>query len=148
MTKTTKVKANFHENFTEFDTPEGPSDRKFGYTVGGILLGIGILKSLFHYSWLVPIFLIVGAALVTAAALKPESLSRANAGWMKLADILFHIVNPVIMGLIFAVCFIPAGLIMKVIGHDPMKRAFDPIARTYWTDKPQTDLPEPMKYQF
>jgi hypothetical protein len=148
MTKPAKVKANFHENFAEFDAPEGPTNRNFGLTVGGIMLAIGGIKGFIHFSFLVPVFLVIGAGLVTAAALKPESLTRANALWMKLAEILFHIVNPVIMFLIFVVCFIPAGAIMKLIKFDPMKRAFDKNAKTYWAEKEKTDLPEPMKYQF
>lgn len=148
MTKPAKVKANFHENFVEFDAPEGPTNRNFGLTVGGILLAIGLIKGFIHFSFLVPVFLVIGAGLVTAAALKPESLTRANSAWMKLAEILFHIVNPVIMFLIFVVCFIPVGAVMKLIKFDPMRRTFDKNAKTYWVEKEKTDLPEPMKYQF
>ncbi|MBN8521702.1 MAG: hypothetical protein J0L77_07395 [Alphaproteobacteria bacterium] len=148
MKISSKAKGNFHESFVEFDHPEGPTNRNFGYTVGGILLVLGILKAIFHYSFFVPILLIVGAGLVTAAALKPESLTKANAGWMKFAEILFHIINPVVMFLMFVICFVPAGLIMKLIKFDPMRRRFDPSAKTYWVEKPKTDLPDPMKYQF
>ena len=68
---------------------------------------------------------------------------------MKLAEIMFVVVNPVVMFLLYAVCFIPAGIIMKIVRYDPMKKKFDKNAKTYWVERNyDTALPDPMKYQF
>jgi predicted membrane protein len=143
-------KRNFHESFVEHDKVEGPSNRNFGYTVGGIFLAIAILKTiLVHFSWISITFLILGGILVTGAALKPDALTPLNKAWMKLAEIMFVVVNPVIMFLMYVVCFIPAGLIMKIVGYDPMKKKFDKDAKTYWIErKDEETMPDPMKYQF
>lgn len=142
-------KHNFHESFVEYDAPKGPSDRKFGYTVGGIFAALGILKTLIvGFSVLAGTFLLLGGGLLLGAALKPEALAPLNRAWMKLAEIMFHVVNPVIMFLLYAVCFVPAGLVMKLVGFDPMRRKFDDIAPSYWVKKEKTDLDDPMTYQF
>lgn len=143
-------KRNFHESFVEYDKVEGPSNRNFGYTVGGILIAIGALKTFIaHFSWIAIALFAVGGLLVLGALIRPAALTPLNKAWMKLAEILFVVVNPVIMFLLYAVCFIPAGLIMKIVGYDPMKKKFDKQATTYWVDRKHDDtLPNPMKYQF
>lgn len=143
-------KRNFHESFVEFDKVEGPTNRNFGFTVGGILIAIAALKTfLVHFSWIAITLLTLGGILVLGAAIKPDVLTPLNKAWMKLAEILFVVVNPVIMLLMYTVCFIPAGLIMKIVGYDPMKKKFDKNAATYWVEKKdENSLPDPMKYQF
>lgn len=143
-------KQNFHENFTEYDEVKGPSNRNFGFTVGGIFGAIGLIKTVIvgYISIIAMIFFGLFVILAGGAAVKPELLTPLNKGWMKLAMILFHIVNPVIMFLMYAVCFVPGGLIMKMVGYDPMRRKFDKDAKTYWIEKKDPDLPDPMKYQF
>lgn len=143
-------KRNFHESFVEYDKVEGPSNRNFGFTVGGIFIAIAILKTIIvHFSWIAITFLVLGGILVTGALVKPDALTPLNKAWMKLAEIMFVIVNPVIMFLMYAVCFIPAGFIMKIVGYDPMKKKFDKDAKTYWVERKHDEtLPDPMKYQF
>lgn len=141
--------ADFHENFTEHKKVEGPSNRNFGFTVGGLFTAIGVLKAILSgLSLFSGAFLLIGAALLSVTVTKPNLLTQANSAWMKLGLLLFHIVNPVIMLLMFAVCFVPAGIIMKLVGYDPMHRTFDKKAKSYWIKKEGTDLPAPMKYQF
>ncbi len=143
-------KQNFHESFKEHDEIKGPSNKNFGFTVGGIFGAIGLIKWLIvgHISIISMIFFGLCAVLVGGAAVKPAWLTPLNKAWMKLAMILFHIVNPVIMFLMYAICFIPGGIIMKIVRYDPMHRKFDKDAKSYWVEKKETDLPDPMKYQF
>lgn len=144
-----KGKGQTHEAYIEYDEVKGPSNKNFGFTVGGIFGAIGLIKvTFFSFSVLAGIFFVIAAVLISGAAIKPELLTPLNKAWMGLAKILFHIVNPVIMFLLFCVAFIPAGMIMKLIGYDPMKRKFDKDAKTYWVDKEKTDIENPMKYQF
>lgn len=144
-----KGKGQTHEAYIEYDEVKGPSNKNFGFTVGGIFGAIALIKiTFFSFSVLAGIFFAIAAVLITGAAVKPDLLTPLNKAWMGLAKILFHIVNPVIMFLLFCVAFIPAGMIMKVIGYDPMKRKFDKDAKTYWVEKETTDIENPMKYQF
>lgn len=143
-------KHNFHESFVEHDIVEGPTNHNFGFTVGGILIAIAAIKTfIVHFSWIAITLFTIGGILVLGAAIKPDALTPLNKAWMKLAEILFVVVNPVIMFLLYAVCFIPAGLIMKIVGYDPMKKKFDKNTTTYWVKRnDENALPDPMKYQF
>lgn len=142
-------KRNFHENFTEFQEIEGPSNKNFGYTVGGIFTAIGALRAaFFDFGFFSATFLIIGTVLLTLTLAAPDKLTPLNALWMKLGLLLFKIVNPVVMVLMYAVCIVPAGLIMKLLRYDPMHRKFDKDAKTYWVTKEKTDIENPMKYQF
>ncbi len=140
---------NFHESFAEQGSVEGPSNRKFGMTVGGVFAAIGLFKAVFFsFSWIAAMFAVLGCALVAAALFAPNRLSPFNDAWMKLALFLYKIVNPVIMFLIFSVAFVPMGLIMRLSGHDPMRRRFDKSLKSYWIEKERSPVDRPMKYQF
>ncbi len=76
-------------------------------------------------------------------------LAPLNRLWTKLGLLLFHVVNPVVMLLLFVVTIVPAGLIMRAMRHDPMRRRFDRDARTYWIERdPPGPSPESLRHQF
>jgi hypothetical protein len=130
--------------------PEGPSNRSFGYTVGGILIALMLLRWLFTGSFsLVPSRgRGCGATLVLLAAVAPSVLTVPNRLWMKLGLLLFAIVNPVVMFLIYVTTFVPIGLFMRWRGHDPLAARFDRAGPTYWIDRPPGDDPATMRNQF
>jgi Saxitoxin biosynthesis operon protein SxtJ len=145
------VKQAAHEEFTEFSQVKPPSDRSFGFTVGGILAAIGALR------WLIkdpepfdakPV-LIIGAALVLLAAAAPRLLAVPNRLWMKLGALLARIMNPVIMALMFFAIFWPLALVFRLIGRDALRMRPDRSAGTYWiTRDPPGPNPETMTNQF
>ncbi len=94
-------------------------------------------------------FLAVGTALVALALVRAALLAPLNRAWTKLGLVLFHVVNPVVMLLMFAVIIVPAGLVMRLAGHDPMRRRFDPGAVTYWIERrPPGPAPEELRNPF
>jgi hypothetical protein len=54
------------------------------------------------------------------------------------------VVTHVIMALIFYLVVTPIGVIMRLTGRDPMERAFDRGAKTYW--KPRRSDPSSARY--
>ncbi|APG88682.1 hypothetical protein SAMCCGM7_pC1495 (plasmid) [Sinorhizobium americanum CCGM7] len=139
-----------HESFSEHAL-EGPSNRSFGYTVGGILLAFVLLR------WFISGGLTsittglagIGAALVLLAFASPDRLALPNRLWTKLGLLLFKIVNPVVMLLIYATAFVPIGLFLWLRGYDPLVAVFDKGADTYWNKRPPHE-PDPttMRNQF
>lgn len=130
--------------------PEGPSNRSFGYTVGGILIGLMLLRWLISGTF--TSFAIgltaIGAVLVLLALVAPAMLTVPNRLWMKLGLLLFAIVNPVVMFLIYATTFVPIGLFMRWRGQDPLAASFDRNASTYWIDRAPGADPSTMRNQF
>ena len=140
---------SFHENFADGPAASGPSNRNFGLTVGGILAAIGAARGLWAgFSALEWTLLALGGVLVALALVAPAGLTIANRLWIGLGHILFRVVNPVVMLLMYALCIVPAGLAARMFGYDPLKRKFDRAGKTYWIDKNPSDIDDPMKYQF
>ncbi|MCV6825435.1 MULTISPECIES: SxtJ family membrane protein [Halocynthiibacter] len=140
-----------HEDYTREETNEGPSNRSFGLTVGGILLGLGVLRFLWHgeFGTFTTIMLLAGGPLVLAAFLIPNLLTPLNKAWMALGLLLSKIVSPIVMFLIFCIAFIPTAMVLKIRGYDPMRAKVDPNAKTHWIKRePAGPNPDDMINQF
>lgn len=142
---------NFHEPIEAHERIEGPSDRSFGLTVGGILAALGLLKALLFTGWtpLAWALLLVGGALVAVALLRAPLLAPLNRAWLRLGLLLFKIVNPIVMFLIYATTVVPIGLWMRLLGKDLLRLRRDPTAASYWIPRePPGPTPESMRNQF
>lgn len=140
-----------HESFAAHGAIKTASNRSFGLTVGGILAAIALLRWYWVglLSWLMLGFLVVGAVLVVLALGRPQALALPNRLWTKLGLVLFHVVNPVVMLFLFIVTIVPAGLIMRLVGYDPLRRRFVPEAETYWLERdPPGPPPDSLQNQF
>jgi hypothetical protein len=69
--------------------------------------------------------------------------------WHRLGLLLFAVVSPIVMGVVFYTTVVPIGLLMRLVGKDPLRLKFDRAARSYWIER---DPPGPagaqMKKQF
>jgi hypothetical protein len=140
-----------HEDFRRTEEVKGGSDRGFGLTVGGILLLIAAVRTWLHdgYGTIELALGAVGLCLVVLAVLRAQSLAGLNRAWTKLGLLLFKVVNPVVLGLIYLTTIVPIGLIMRAFGHDPLRLKPDPQASTYWVRRePPGPAPETMINQF
>ena len=96
--------------------------REFGFLIGfGLPILIGwIIPALSGHAfrgwtlWIAIPFLIIGI-------LKPNLLFYPFKGWMGLGLALGWINSRVILGLVFLLVLQPIALIMKFVGHDPLK---------------------------
>ena len=140
---------SLHERLEDDSQQQGPSNRNFGFTVGGVVLLIAAYSFYKAGSgWFVYVAAGTGGVLVTLAAIAPALLTVPNRLWMRLGHLLFRVVNPVVMVLMYAVCFIPVGLVLRLVGYDPLKRRIDATAASYWIEKEASETGQPMKDQF
>ncbi|WP_390583141.1 SxtJ family membrane protein [Erythrobacter sp. MTPC3] len=140
-----------HDRFEDHQEIEGSSDRGFGLTVGGILIAIGLVRWAFFEAGLTSTiaFMLPGALLVVFAVLRPILLAPLNKFWMKLGLLLASIVNPIVMGLMYLLLFVPIGLGMKLFGRDALRMKRPSDASTHWIERdPAGPPPETMKNQF
>lgn len=140
-----------HESFAEHTKVEGPSERSFGLTVGGIFFAIGLFKwwRVSPPTTFTMIFLGVGLTLVVLGLVAPRTLAPLNRAWMKLGLLMAMVVNPIIMFLMFALIFVPTAIIMRIGGRDALRLKRDAKADSYWIDrKPPGPAPETMINQF
>ena len=139
---------NLHERIEAEEGPAGPSNRKFGVSLGVILVAFAVFGMYFGRGW--GWWLLAGGAcLVTLGLVLPAALSPLNRAWTGLGLVLFHIVNPVVMALIYVLTIVPIGAILRMLGKDPLRTKPDRGAATYWvTRNPPGPAPRTMKNQF
>jgi hypothetical protein len=143
--------ASLHEDYRRAEAVKGSSDRGFGLTVGGILVLIAAVRTWLHdgYGAIELVLGAVGLCLIVLAAVWAQSLAPLNRAWTRLGLLLFKVVNPVVLALIYLVTIVPIGLIMRACGHDPLRLKRDPSASTYWVQRePPGPAPETMIHQF
>lgn len=108
------------------------SDRAFGLTfatVFAVIAGVGWLAFDAVLYWAMA----VSAVLLVIALALPGILLPFNRLWSVFAHRLGHVNNYVLLGLFFYLMVLPAGLVGRLLGWDPMHRVLRPKANTYWT---------------
>ena len=106
--------------------------REFGLITGAIvavLFGL-LLPWLFDQKLLLWPWIVAGV-LWTWALLLPASLLPVYRGWMAIGHVLGWINTRIILGIMFFIVFLPAWLIMRLLGKDPMARKIDKSQTTY-----------------
>lgn len=149
------MKPTFHEDFGRQEEVKGSSDRGFGLTVGGILVAIAAVRSGLHLweggapGWLEGALAAVGLLLVGFGAAAPARLAPLNRAWTRLGLLLFKVVNPVVLGVIYLTTIVPIGLLMRLMGRDLLHLKTERQAASYWVERvPPGPAPDTMTRQF
>jgi hypothetical protein len=149
------MKATLHEDFSRKEAVKGSSDRGFGLTVGGILLAIALVRSGLELwggaapGWFEGTLAAIGALLVIFGLLAPARLAPLNRAWTGLGLVLFKVVNPVVLGLIYLSTIVPIGLLLRLRGRDLLSLKLDRQAASYWVVRePPGPAPATMSRQF
>jgi ABC-type uncharacterized transport system permease subunit len=75
----------------------------------------------------------IGAAGVALYYAIPPLRRPIYLGWMYAAYPIGWAVSHIVLAIAFFLVFTPVGLLMRLLGRDPLARQFDPSASTYWT---------------
>jgi len=118
------------------DIPELDSKglRQFGLILGGVLALV--FGCLLPWSWELeqqPNVWWIGAGIAAAiwALLAPDSLRGFYMRWMRVAMAIGHVVNTLILAIVYFIVITPMALVMRLMGKDPMARALDRQAVSY-----------------
>ena len=106
--------------------------RKFGLVTGAIvacLFGL-ILPWIFEYAWPLWPWIFAGIAWIWGLV-HPDSLYIVYRSWLKFGHVAGWVNTRIILGIMFYVVFFPVGVIMRLFGNDPMRRALDGSAASY-----------------
>lgn len=136
-----------HESFDREETV-GSTDRGFGQVFAAVFALVGGIKLWIGNPWFWPWFVAAFLVLVVAYA-RPALLAPFNRLWTRFGLLLFRVVNPVVMGILFFLTVVPIGLIMRAAGKDMLRLRLDPAAGSYWIRRdPPGPAPDSMKHQF
>jgi len=121
--------------------PERGSDRAFGIVfavVFSIIAAWPLIKGGPVRLWaaaVAALFLIVAVAF-------PRALAPLNRVWMAFGLLLGRIISPIMLFLVYVIAVVPTGLIMRVLGKDPLHRRFDRAAPSYWVHRVPPGKPD------
>ncbi len=82
---------------------------------------------------------ILGSSAVVGVlgVLWPAAIRWIYVVWVAAVFPIGWVMSYVLLGGVFYLVVTPIGLIMRLCGHDPMQRKFDPQAKTYWQPREQ-----------
>jgi hypothetical protein len=115
---------------TEQVTDE-PQLRRFGLLLGMLFLilfdAIPFVRhrAVAVWPWL------VATMLWTMAVTAPRALRLVHRGWVRVGESLGWLNTRVILSLLYFAVILPTGVVMRLMGRDPMRRKFEPAANSY-----------------
>jgi hypothetical protein len=108
------------------------SERSFGVTFAALFAVIGslplLLRSEMPRWWAIA----VSITFLTSALTAPRLLAPLNILWFKFGLLLHHIINPILMALIYFVAVVPTGLMLRMARKDLLRLEWDTAATSYW----------------
>ena len=139
---------HLHEDLSRQWAEEKSSERGLGVTFAVVFSIIGFARLYQGHDWWA-VCLSVAAVFLFLAYFWVAPLRPLNNLWHRLGLLLFHVVNPVVMGIIFFSTIVPIGLLMRIFGKDQLKLKLDREAQTYWQKRTPSDtVSQNMKNQF
>lgn len=121
--------------------------RRFGLVFGGnIAVVFGILFPLLRRHSSPAWVWVVAAILISLALLAPSALRPFYRVLMRVGETIGVVETRIILGIIFYGLIMPMGLVMRLLGHDPMNRklvANDDSYRQTSEAKPASSMENP-----
>ena len=127
-----------------------PSDKGTGLVFAAVA---AIVAALLFYAneYIITNGVLIAASIslvfASLAQFASPLLRPLNRVWFKFSLLLFKIVNPIIMFILYAMVIVPYGLIMQQL-RDPLRAKKDPNTHSYWIEKAAEESTRPMKNQF
>ena len=110
--------SQLHEDFSREEHVKAGTDRGFGFVFAGffaILAAFSLWHGSTTWHWTLPI----SAAFLAVALTFPRLLNPLNRLWLKFGLLLYKVMNPLVLGLLFFVTIMPIGLVMRAFGKFP-----------------------------
>ncbi|MGI9385452.1 MAG: hypothetical protein ACR2PO_20060 [Methyloligellaceae bacterium] len=139
------MRRNFHEDFAREEVPP-PSARSTGFVFAGVAAIVGA----FFWDNLAVLGACLGVSAVLALVswLRPGLLEPVNMLWFRFSMLLYRVVNPVVMLLMYVVAIVPTGLVMQML-RDPLHAKRARGGSSYWVERGAQATPESsMENQF
>jgi hypothetical protein len=107
------------------------SNRSFGMIFAAFFALVALLPAV-HGAPVRVWALAIALSFALAAFFAPRLLQPLNWVWFKLGLLLHHVVNPVIMAVMFYGVILPMALLLRALGKDLLRLKREPKAASYW----------------
>ena len=121
--------------------------RRFGFTVGMVILAVGGVLWWRHRGAGWPLTLI-GVTLILAAGLAPAALKWVHGAWMIISLALGWVVTRILLTIVFFIVIAPIGLLQRLFGKCVIEVAFVTGASSYWQARTKRPMPADYEKQF
>jgi hypothetical protein len=92
---------------------------------------------------------VVSASFFACAFFVPNLLKPLNLLWFNLGLALHHIINPIVMAVMFYGAILPMALLLRLLGKDLLRLKWEPESTSYWIPRePPAPAPGSMSKQF
>jgi len=140
--------SQLHEDFSLEEHVKAGSDRGFGFVFAGffaLVSGLSWWRGHTGWHWPLPL----AAVFLAVALVHPRLLAPLNKLWLKFGLLIYKVMNPLILGLLFFVTIAPIGIVMRLFGKDFLRLRLDREAKSYWIERaPPGPPPQSMRNQF
>ena len=75
----------------------------------------------------------VGLVVSLVGLIRPSFIKPIFLAWMSIVYPIGWTISHLMLVVVFFVIITPVGLVLRLLGHDPLERSFDRSATTYWT---------------
>jgi hypothetical protein len=145
-----REKLGMHEDFSRKEEIRSSSERSFGIVMGTFFVLVSVSPLLHHPPAAVRWWALgISVVFLALAFLWTAPLAPLNRLWSKLGLLLFSVVSPVALGLLFYLTVTPVGFVLRRFGRDPLRLRRDAAAKSYWILRDlQGAASQSMKNQF
>ena len=109
------------------------SNRSFGIVFFVVFLFIA-LYPLSYSGEIIKWSLVISLIFLLLGLVNSKILTPLNKIWFKFGIFLGNIISPIIIAIVFFLVVTPVGLIMRVLGKDPLNLKFN-AKKSYWIEK-------------
>ena len=121
--------------------------RKFGLTLGGAFLVIGLLLYWRGRPSRAMVAFTISGVFIAAGLLVPTRLGPVERAWMGLAHMISKVTTPIFMGVVYFLVMMPIGFIRRAMGS-PIMPEKQRSASRWLPHVPAEALGENMERQF
>jgi len=118
-----------------------PSRRELKWFSAGLIVFAAIIAWMVYRKWeSVPVATAIastGAVLGIVGLIVPAVARWIYIPWVLAAFPIGWTISHILLGAVFYLAVTPLGLLMRLLGRDPMQRAFDRSAKSYWIARPE-----------
>ena len=115
------------------DTSDRKQQRNFGIVMAVAITVVGLIRWALHGFAALPMwFFYVAAAFLVLGLAAPRVLQPVLYVWIKFGLVMNWVMTRVLLTVAFFVLIVPTRAGLWIAGKDPLNRAWDPQAATYW----------------
>ncbi len=88
----------------------------------------------------------IAVVLFSWGTISPSTLRPVYVGWMYFTRVFAFLLTTLVLGLVFYIGVTGVGLLMRLLGKNPLDRKLDRSAATYWIKRPPYEF-KPGNYE-